>query len=56
MPAETVAALEALGHSVQLWKPWDIAAGGVCAVLANTTGGTLEGICDPRRPTGAAGW
>jgi gamma-glutamyltranspeptidase/glutathione hydrolase len=54
--AETIEKLEALGHVVKPWKPWDLAAGGVCAVLANRSTGTLEGGSDPRRPTAVAGW
>jgi len=55
VPAETLAALAALGHGVREWPEWDWRAGAVCAITRSPDG-TLMGGADPRRGAHAIGW
>ena len=54
--AETRDALRDLGHVMKDWPEWDYAAGAVCAIMADSRTGTMEGGSDPRRPTAVIGW
>ena len=54
-PAETRAALAALGHEVRDWPEWDWRAGAVCAIAVGADG-TLMAGADPRRGAHAIGW
>ncbi len=49
-------ALMALGHRVQWLPDLSIATAGVCAIVADRTGGVLYGGADPRRAARAMGW
>jgi len=53
-PPETIAALQALGHSVKEYGPLDIYFGGTNAVMV-LPDGTMVGVADIRRMGGAAG-
>jgi len=55
IPAETRAALEALGHVVEERPDGDWRSGAVCAVVVGADG-TLMGAADPRRGAHAIGW
>lgn len=55
IPAETRAALAALGHDVRDWPEWDWRAGAVCAITVGPDG-VLMGGADPRRGAHAIGW
>jgi gamma-glutamyltranspeptidase/glutathione hydrolase len=55
-PAETEAALNALGHKVVRWPEMVWRAGGVCLVHADRETGMLSGAADPRRVGYAVGW
>lgn len=52
---ETVAALEAMGHTVSVQGEWDTFFGGVQGVMYNEDG-TLSGAADPRRDGKALGY
>ncbi len=52
----TVKALEALGHTVNVRADWDAYFGGVHAVVFNRAAMLLEGGADPRRDGQAAGF
>lgn len=52
----TVKALEALGHTVNVRADWDSYFGGVHAVVFNRATNMLEGGADPRRDGQAAGF
>ncbi len=54
VPAETRAALAALGHEVKDWPDWTWLAGSVEAVLTNPATGLIAAGADPRRPAYAA--
>ncbi len=57
IPAETGAALAALGHQVMTWPDWLWRAGGVCLVRSDQQRGVLEAGADPRRAAAyALGW
>ena len=47
--------LAALGHDVTWWEAWEWRAGAVCAIVADSRSGMLEGAADRRRPGGVAG-
>jgi gamma-glutamyltranspeptidase / glutathione hydrolase len=55
-PQSTVAALETLGHQVELWSDVSAAAGAVCAVMREPTTGWLHAGADPRREAYAIAW
>jgi gamma-glutamyltranspeptidase/glutathione hydrolase len=55
VPAETRAALAALGHTVSDWPDWDWRAGGMCVVHRRHDGTLLAGA-DSRRGALAIGW
>jgi gamma-glutamyltranspeptidase/glutathione hydrolase len=55
VPAETRAALGALGHVVEERPDGDWRSGAVCAVVVGAAG-TLMGAADPRRGAHAIGW
>jgi gamma-glutamyltranspeptidase/glutathione hydrolase len=55
VPAETRAALAALGHTVSDWPEWDWRAGGMCVVQRRADGTLLAGA-DSRRGGLAIGW
>ena len=48
IPAETIEALQAMGHAVFAYDDWNriMGSGNGCAILDD---GTLEGAADPRR-------
>jgi gamma-glutamyltranspeptidase/glutathione hydrolase len=54
-PPETVAALRALGHEVDVLDAWDETMGHAGAILRHPNG-VLEGGNDPRSDGAAAGW
>jgi gamma-glutamyltranspeptidase / glutathione hydrolase len=53
---ETVAALEKLGHDIELWPQKSWSMGSVCAILRDPTTGLLHAGADPRRPGYALAW
>jgi gamma-glutamyltranspeptidase/glutathione hydrolase len=55
IPEATAAALDALGHRVARWAPWDWRAGGVCLVRVDEAG-VRWGAADPRRDSYAVAW
>ena len=55
VPAETMKALEKLGHRVSAWPELEWKAGAVCAIRAHQDTGLLEAGADPRRPCYALG-
>jgi len=55
-PRSTVAALETLGHPVELWPDVSPAAGAVCAVMRDPVTGWLHAGADPRREAYAMAW
>jgi gamma-glutamyltranspeptidase/glutathione hydrolase len=55
-PKSTVAALEKLGHPVELWSDVSPAAGAVCAVMRDPATGWLHAGADPRREAYAIAW
>ena len=55
-PQSTVAALETLGHPVELWPDVSPAAGAVCAVMRDAVTGWLHAGADPRREAYAMAW
>jgi gamma-glutamyltranspeptidase/glutathione hydrolase len=50
IPAETRAALQALGHEVKNWPEWAYAAGSVEAIRTDPETGLMAAGADPRRP------
>lgn len=54
-PAETIDALRALGHDVEVLDPYDEAMGHAGAIVRNPDG-MFEAGCDPRSDGAAAGW
>lgn len=54
-PADTVEALRALGHTVDLVEPYDEVMGHAGAIVRHADG-TLEGGADPRSDGSACGW
>ncbi len=56
VPDETLAQLEALGHHVEAWLPWQWQAGGVGAVAMNHETGVMFGGAETRRESYAIGW
>ena len=52
---ETVAALRAMGHEVDLLGAWDETMGHAGAIVRHANG-LLEGGSDPRSDGAAAGW
>jgi gamma-glutamyltranspeptidase / glutathione hydrolase len=55
-PRETVAALEKLGHDVELWRERSWSMGAVCAILRDPSSGLLHAGADPRRAAYALAW
>jgi gamma-glutamyltranspeptidase/glutathione hydrolase len=55
-PEETIAALEKLGHDVELWPEKSWSMGSVCAILRDADTGLLHAGADPRRPGYALAW
>jgi gamma-glutamyltranspeptidase/glutathione hydrolase len=56
IPAETLAALEDLGHTVKPWLAWQWQAGGVGAIAINPQTGVMAGGAETRRESYAIGW
>jgi gamma-glutamyltranspeptidase/glutathione hydrolase len=56
VPQETLNRLEALGHKINPWQPWQWQAGGICAISSDPATGVLAGGADPRRENYAIGW
>ena len=54
--AETIAALEELGHDVEVWPEKSWSMGAVCAILRDPATGLLHAGADPRRPGYALAW
>jgi gamma-glutamyltranspeptidase/glutathione hydrolase len=50
IPAETRAALQALGHDIKDWPDWSYAAGSVEAIRTDPATGLMAAGADPRRP------
>jgi gamma-glutamyltranspeptidase/glutathione hydrolase len=55
-PEETIAALEKLGHDVELWPEKSWSMGSVCAILRDPATHLLHAGADPRRPGYALAW
>jgi gamma-glutamyltranspeptidase/glutathione hydrolase len=55
-PTETIAALEKLGHDVELWPEKSWSMGAVCAILRDPATGLLHAGADMRRPGYALAW
>jgi len=55
-PQETIAALEKLGHDVELWPEKSWSMGAVCAILRDPSTGLLHAGADMRRPGYALAW
>jgi gamma-glutamyltranspeptidase/glutathione hydrolase len=55
-PEETIAALEKLGHDVELWPEKSWSMGSVCAILRDPSTGMLHAGADPRRAGYALAW
>ncbi len=55
-PHETIAALEKLGHDVELWPEKSWSMGAVCAILRDPSTGLLHAGADMRRPGYALAW
>ena len=53
---ETIAALEELGHDLELWPEKSWSMGSVCAILRDPSTGLLHAGADPRRPGYALAW
>jgi len=53
---ETIAALEKLGHDVELWPEKSWSMGAVCAILRDPSTGLLHAGADMRRPGYALAW
>ena len=56
LDAATWRALEAKGHEMVDWSPWNWKAGAVCAIVVDDRNGILVGGADPRREAYAIGW
>jgi len=55
-PPETVAALSALGHDVEVWPDMVSRAGAICAVKVDPDTGLRHAGADPRREAYAIAW
>jgi gamma-glutamyltranspeptidase/glutathione hydrolase len=55
-PDDTIAALEKLGHDLELWPERSWSMGSVCAILRDPATGLLHAGADPRRPGYALAW
>lgn len=55
-PAETVEALEKMGHDVEMWPEKSWSMGSVCAILKDEATGLLHTGADPRRAGYALAW
>ena len=55
-PDDTIAALEKLGHDVEIWPEKSWSMGSVCAILRDPATGLLHAGADPRRPGYALAW
>ncbi len=56
VPSETMAQLEAWGHTVHPWLAWQWQAGGVGAVTKSSETGVMGGGAETRRESYALGW
>ncbi|SFM92353.1 gamma-glutamyltransferase family protein [Variovorax sp. OV329] len=56
LPAETLARLRDMGHSVDVWPVLPPPGGGVCAVMRDAQTGMLQAGADPRRECYALAW
>ena len=56
IPPDTGARLGAMGHKVEWWPEWEFRAGALCAIVADSVTGVMEGAADPRRAGAAIGW
>jgi gamma-glutamyltranspeptidase/glutathione hydrolase len=56
IPADTIKALEAMGHKIRTEPDWQEANGGVTAILRDEKTGALFAGADPRRSCYAIGW
>jgi gamma-glutamyltranspeptidase/glutathione hydrolase len=55
-PEETIAALEKLGHDVEIWPEKSWSMGSVCAILRDPASAMLHAGADPRRAAYALAW
>ncbi|RMF86723.1 MAG: gamma-glutamyltransferase family protein [Nitrospinota bacterium] len=53
---QTLSALRAKGHRLEVWPEWEWRAGGVVTILVDQERGVLWGGADPRRENYAIGW
>ncbi len=53
---ETVEALRARGHQIEMWPDWTRIVGNVCAITVDHERGTLTGGADARAEAYAVGW
>ena len=56
LPKDTVEALRALGHDIDVWPQFPGQNGGVCAVMQHPGTGQRHAGADPRREAYAAAW
>ena len=56
VPAATVKALEAMGHTIELLPEYTAGVGGMQGILVNQATGTMTAGADPRRAGYAIGW
>jgi gamma-glutamyltranspeptidase/glutathione hydrolase len=56
VPAATIKALEAMGHTVELLPEYTAGVGGMQGILVNQATGTMTAGADPRRAGYAIGW
>ncbi|MGH9204033.1 MAG: gamma-glutamyltransferase, partial [Vicinamibacterales bacterium] len=56
VPAATIKALEAMGHTVELLAEFTSGVGGMQGILINQRTRTMTGGADPRRAGYAIGW
>ena len=56
VPAATIKALEAMGHTIELLPEFTAGVGGMQGILVNQTTATMTAGADPRRAGYAIGW
>jgi gamma-glutamyltranspeptidase/glutathione hydrolase len=56
IPENIRAELAALGHEIHVWPDYTEAAGSPCAIVLDSTTGTLMTGADPRRENYSLGW
>jgi gamma-glutamyltranspeptidase/glutathione hydrolase len=56
VPAATIKALEAMGHTIELLPEYTAGVGGMQGILVNQATGTMTAGADPRRAGYAIGW